>query len=119
MLCGVPGPPSLALAVLLASGFGVAADAPPAPTPPGAGEPHIAWALPEEAPGPPLGDDELLSLLEAKGHGPDLAGKKPHPPILIRGDGDLCDPVVGGLLSGVVNCGAADGSPEHPFVIEG
>lgn len=60
-------------------------------------------------------------LLEARAsESPDLT---PHPAILIDGDEDFCDDEDRdgsvGQDDGIVNCGAADGTPERPYVIAG
>lgn len=44
---------------------------------------------------------------------------EPHAPIFIPNDAGLCHPTLGGALSGVRNCGEADGSAERPYVISG
>lgn len=56
----------------------------------------------------------LLRLLTGWGNAasPSL---RPHEPILIEGDADLCD----GDDDGVTNCATADGSAERPYRIEG
>lgn len=54
------------------------------------------------------------TLPAGEGSAPEIRG-----PISVDGDAQLCDPLLGGALSGVRNCGVADGSAANPYVISG
>lgn len=63
----------------------------------------------------------LIPLVPLPGHAVGLADLEvtPRGPIIIRGDGDLCHPTLGGASSGVRNCDVADGSADRPYRISG